>query len=227
MGQADPVTRKEAGAILGVSVTSVRGYIAAGRLLPLPGMSTARCHAATSSNSLEVYDWREHLHDPQSYWVTGKDAAAVLGVNRARLTELSRRAGSLRATPRRGPALPPPQTGNRREQPSFGALGTPALLIPEQGGRHRSSSHALSRPSRRCPPRSNVRLFRRPRYGPPEPNRPRHRRPPVCTRFGPLGPGIKVRDVGGFLPLPTVAPREGRALLSRGHSVFTLRRSWP
>lgn len=91
MGQADPVTRKEAGAILGVSVTSVRGYIAAGRLLPLPGMSTARCHAATSSNSLEVYDWREHLHDPQSYWVTGKDAAAVLGVNRARLTELSRR----------------------------------------------------------------------------------------------------------------------------------------
>jgi excisionase family DNA binding protein len=36
-----------------------------------------------------TYKWRLHVHDPQSYWLTGQDAADLLGITRAHLTQLA------------------------------------------------------------------------------------------------------------------------------------------
>ena len=36
-----------------------------------------------------VYDWRAHLHDPTSYWVTGEDAAELVGVSSSRMRLLT------------------------------------------------------------------------------------------------------------------------------------------
>jgi excisionase family DNA binding protein len=88
----DPVTLAEAAAVLGCSVSSVRRHVAAGRLRP--GRRRYK-HRALSRADVEalaaaVYDWRRHVDDPDSYWLTGQRAADVYGVNRARLSELSR-----------------------------------------------------------------------------------------------------------------------------------------
>jgi hypothetical protein len=40
--------------------------------------------------AVDLYDWRGHVHDPDSYWLTGQHAAHAYGVNRSRLSELSR-----------------------------------------------------------------------------------------------------------------------------------------
>jgi hypothetical protein len=87
----DAVTLLEAAEMLGCSVSSVRRHVAAGRLRP--GRRRYK-HRALSRADVEtlavtVYDWRWHVHDPGSYWVTGQRAAHVLGVNRARLSALS------------------------------------------------------------------------------------------------------------------------------------------
>ena len=37
----------------------------------------------------EVYPWLRHVHEPDTYWVVGNDAAEILGVTRARLTVLA------------------------------------------------------------------------------------------------------------------------------------------
>ena len=37
----------------------------------------------------ELYPWRRHVRDPQSYWVTGAGAADLLGVTVGRLDQLS------------------------------------------------------------------------------------------------------------------------------------------
>ncbi len=39
--------------------------------------------------ALRTYRFRRHLHDPESYWVTGHRAAAILGVNKNRLNQLA------------------------------------------------------------------------------------------------------------------------------------------
>jgi predicted site-specific integrase-resolvase len=88
----DAVTLLEAAGILGCSVSSVRRHVAAGRLHS--GRRRYK-HRALSRADVEdlavaVYDWRGHVHDPESYWLTGQQAADVYGVNRARLGELSR-----------------------------------------------------------------------------------------------------------------------------------------
>jgi hypothetical protein len=37
----------------------------------------------------ELYPWQRHLHEPDTYWVVGQDAAAIVGVSKARLTQLA------------------------------------------------------------------------------------------------------------------------------------------
>ncbi len=38
--------------------------------------------------ALRTYRWRQHLHDPRSYWVTVGQAAAILGRSRSDLDRL-------------------------------------------------------------------------------------------------------------------------------------------
>jgi hypothetical protein len=88
----DPVTLLEAAEILGSSVSSVRRHVAAGRLHR--GRRRYK-HRALSRADVEalaaaVFEWRLHVHDPGSYWLMGQQAADLLDVNRARLSELSR-----------------------------------------------------------------------------------------------------------------------------------------
>lgn len=86
----DPITLREAAAILGCSVTVVRKHIAAGRL-----PSTVRyqhrqlSRADIEAMALQVYDWRSHIRQPEGYWITGQRAADVLGVNVSRLNVLA------------------------------------------------------------------------------------------------------------------------------------------
>jgi excisionase family DNA binding protein len=88
----DAVTLAEAAEILGTSVSSVRRHVLAGRLragrrrYKHRSLSRADVEALAAS----VYDWRGHAHHPDSYWLTGQRAADLYGVNRARLSELSR-----------------------------------------------------------------------------------------------------------------------------------------
>ena len=37
---------------------------------------------------VEVYDWRRHADDPDSYWIDSHEAADLLGVSRQRLGQL-------------------------------------------------------------------------------------------------------------------------------------------
>jgi hypothetical protein len=41
--------------------------------------------------ALQTYKHWRHKHDPESYWVTGRRAAAVLGVKVSRLNQLATR----------------------------------------------------------------------------------------------------------------------------------------
>jgi hypothetical protein len=83
----DPVTLREAAVILGCSASAVRRVLA-----DVEGTSLRRgvlSRSLVEAVAAEVYPWWRHVHDPASYWVTGGDAAAVLGVNRARVGQLA------------------------------------------------------------------------------------------------------------------------------------------
>jgi excisionase family DNA binding protein len=87
----DAVTLSVAADILGVSVSSVRRLIAAGRL-PAGRRYQHRTldRADVEALAAGLYPWWRHTHDPDPYWVTGQRAARVLGVTRARLGQLAR-----------------------------------------------------------------------------------------------------------------------------------------
>jgi hypothetical protein len=90
MRPVDAVTLEQAGRILGVARSTVQLWVIAGRIQS----HGRREHRMLSQGDVEqlatlVYDWRDHLHDPTSYWVTGKDAAAVLGFSHQRLGQLA------------------------------------------------------------------------------------------------------------------------------------------
>ena len=57
------------------------------RRYPAPLISRADVEALAT----EVYGWRSHQNEPNSYWLTGANAATALGVSRARLVQLSDR----------------------------------------------------------------------------------------------------------------------------------------
>lgn len=85
----DPVTLDEAAHILGCSKSAARRRILAA------GISSAGRyqHRSLSREAVEglaltIYRWRDHIHEPESYWITGQRAADVLGVNVSRLNAL-------------------------------------------------------------------------------------------------------------------------------------------
>jgi hypothetical protein len=88
----DVVVVAEAADILGCSVDTVRRHVAACRLHRANRsnrevMSRGEVEALAAVGGL--YPWRQHLHDPSSYWVTGVGAAHVLGITTGRLNQLA------------------------------------------------------------------------------------------------------------------------------------------
>lgn len=91
MRPVDPVTLVQAAAILGCSTSTVRRYVVAGRLACHGGRYEHRSLSLTDVEQFatQVYRWRRHVDDPAAYWVTGQAAADVLGLSRARVTQLA------------------------------------------------------------------------------------------------------------------------------------------
>lgn len=92
MKLGDPIVMTEAADILGCSVDTVRRHLEAHRL----HQGRNHEHSVMSRGEVEtlagvggLYPWRQHLHDPSSYWVTGAGAAQVLGITAGRLNQLA------------------------------------------------------------------------------------------------------------------------------------------
>lgn len=84
------ISAVEAAHILGCSDETVRRHVAAGRLQGAPrGAGEAMSRLEVEAMAAELYPWRRHVRDPQSYWVTGAGAADLLGVTVGRLDQLS------------------------------------------------------------------------------------------------------------------------------------------
>ena len=86
----DPVSISEAAWILGCSRSTVQRMMRDGRL-PAgdPYIHGRLSRADVEKVSSMVYPWRRHLHDQWSYWVTGQDAADLLGIGQKRLERLA------------------------------------------------------------------------------------------------------------------------------------------
>src|SRR6187397_62269 len=91
MRPVDAVTLDEAARILGCSRSTVRRLILGGRLISHGDryQHRTRSRADVEALAAQVYPWLRHVHEPDTYWVVGNDAAAILGVTRARLTVLA------------------------------------------------------------------------------------------------------------------------------------------
>lgn len=91
MRPVDPVTYSEAAHILGVTPSTVRRHVLAGRLTAhrKPYKHRTLSRAEVEGLAKQTYRYRRHIYDPESYWVTNERAAAILGVNRARLNQLA------------------------------------------------------------------------------------------------------------------------------------------
>jgi len=88
----DPIVLTEAADILGCSVDTVRRHVEARRLhegRSLEHSVISRSEVETLAGVGGLYPWRQHLHDPSSYWVTGAGAAGVLGITTGRLNQLA------------------------------------------------------------------------------------------------------------------------------------------
>ncbi len=85
MRPLDPVTYAEAAHILGVTTSTVRRHVIAGRLPQVqPVRHRMLSRADVETLALQTYKHWPHKEDPDSYWVTGRRAAALLGVNVSR-----------------------------------------------------------------------------------------------------------------------------------------------
>ena len=86
----DGITYKEAARILGVTTSTVRRHVLAGRLPQTrPVNRRMLSQAEVEALALVSYEHRRHIAEEESYWVTGRRAAAILGVNLARLNQLA------------------------------------------------------------------------------------------------------------------------------------------
>jgi excisionase family DNA binding protein len=86
----DRVSLEEAALMLGCEASAVRQLmtIVRSRHGHVPRESEL-LRSTVEEVATEVYSWRLHTHDPDAYWLTGKQAARVLGVSRARLSQLA------------------------------------------------------------------------------------------------------------------------------------------
>jgi hypothetical protein len=88
MRPVDPVTPQEAASVLGCSTNTVRRRVRAG-VLSGSDRPLTMSRAEVEELARDVYPWWRHVDDPESYWVTGAQAAEVLRVSRARLGQLA------------------------------------------------------------------------------------------------------------------------------------------
>jgi hypothetical protein len=86
----DGVTLDEAASILGSSRSTVRRHVLAVRLTA-GGFYEHRTlsRAEVEALAAQLYNWRDARQDAESYWVTGRHAAGVLGISRSRLGQLA------------------------------------------------------------------------------------------------------------------------------------------
>ena len=90
MRHLDPVSISQAAWILGCSRSTVQRMMNDGRLPAGDPYSRGRLSKADVEKvSSMVYPWRRYLRDPWSYWVTGQDAADLLGIDVSRLDQLT------------------------------------------------------------------------------------------------------------------------------------------
>ncbi len=91
MRPVDAVTLSQAARILGTSKSSARRLVHAGRLRSHGGRHEHRMlsQADVEAPACELYHWRAHTHDPESYWVTGEAAAELMGVSGARMRKMA------------------------------------------------------------------------------------------------------------------------------------------
>src|SRR5262249_47426773 len=77
----DPVTLHEAASILGCSPRTIERHVLAGLLVRHRGRyrHQALSRAGVEALAREIYPWRKFVHLEGTYWVTGTDAAAVIG----------------------------------------------------------------------------------------------------------------------------------------------------
>lgn len=96
----DAIRYADAAHILGVTPSTVRRHVLARRLMPahypsaqpsgrLGRQERMLSRAEAERLALQTYRHRKHVSDPDFYWVTGKRAADILGVNVARLNQLA------------------------------------------------------------------------------------------------------------------------------------------
>jgi len=94
MRPRDPVSISEAAWILGCSRSTVQRMIRDGRLSAGDPYQRGRLSKAEVEKVASmVYPWRRHLHDRWSYWLTGSDAAELLGIS---VSQLDRAVGAHR-----------------------------------------------------------------------------------------------------------------------------------
>jgi hypothetical protein len=91
LGPLDRISLAEAADILGCSEETVRRHVVAERLHDVAHESGRRSmsRAEVEAMAAELYPWRRHVHDMRSYWVTGAQAADLLGITVGRLDQLS------------------------------------------------------------------------------------------------------------------------------------------
>ena len=86
----DMISTSQASSILGVTETDVHRHVVASRLRRHGRPEAdALSRSAVERLAARVYPWRRFVGDPSSYWVTGGAAAAILGISRVRLGQLS------------------------------------------------------------------------------------------------------------------------------------------
>lgn len=115
---ADPVTYAEAAHILGVTPSTVRRHVLAGRL----GQAEPARHRMLSRSdveklALQTYRHRQYAGNEDSYWVTGRRAAEILGPHR------------------RDQDVPPRAAAHRRQRPAGTVAvnaGHPCLSLGER-----------------------------------------------------------------------------------------------
>lgn len=78
VARSEALTRAEAAWVLGCSPDEVSQLLNGG----------PRSRESVEQLAAEHYRWRRHVDNPESYWVTLKQASAILGVSTQRLKQL-------------------------------------------------------------------------------------------------------------------------------------------
>jgi hypothetical protein len=90
MTSDDLISMSEAADILHCADSTVTEMIQDGWLAPCPPhIRGDLSRADVEELATEIFPWPHQLHDVHSYWVTGADAAAVLGIGLDRFDELA------------------------------------------------------------------------------------------------------------------------------------------